>query len=143
MKHDPDCIFCKIVAGEIPCHKIYEDEYVLSFLDIGPIVPGHSLVVPKGHFENLFEMPDDALSAVHRASRKIGEVLRRELQRPGLAVLQLNGREANQVVMHYHVHLIPRDKSKDGLNTFDWESTPGNMEEIGNLAGKIRSAMGA
>ena len=106
MSHD--CLFCKIVAGEIPCFKVYEDDDVLAFADISPLAHGHTLVIPKTHHENLFEMAPEALAAVHQASQKVAQGLKEGLGCPGLTVLQLNGRAANQVIMHYHVHLIPR-----------------------------------
>jgi len=141
MRRDPDCIFCKIVAGEIPCFKVYEDEHTLAFADIAPITPGHCLVIPKPHSLNLLEIPVDELAAVHRSAKKVGRALQKTLNQPGLTVLQLNGSGANQVVMHYHVHLIPRDRSKDGLDILEWESTMGDKEEIMALAEKITSAV--
>ena len=134
---DSDCIFCKIVAGEIPCFKLYEDDYALAFADINPVNQGHCLVIPKAHYENLFEMEHEVLAGVHQASQKVALALKEVLGWPGLTVVQLNGRAANQLVMHYHVHLIPRDREKDGLDLFDWESIPGDMEEIKKVAEKV------
>jgi len=141
MNRDPDCIFCKIVAGEIPCHKVYEDEATLAFADIAPLSEGHCLVIPKSHSGNLFDIPESDLAAVSRAVKKIGNALQKALGQPGLTILQLNGRGANQVVMHYHTHLIPRDRDKDGLDKLDWESSPGEQNRIKSVAEKIKAAI--
>ena len=138
---DPECIFCKIIAGEIPCFKLYEDDNALAFADINPVNEGHCLVIPKGHYENLFEMDPEALAGVHLASQKVAAALKETLGWPGLTMVQLNGRAANQLVMHYHLHLIPRDREKDGLESFDWESVPGDMEEIKVAAQKISKCL--
>ena len=141
MNRDPDCIFCKIVAGEIPCHKIYEDDATLALADIAPLNEGHCLVIPKSHSENLFEIPESDLAAVSRTVKKIGKALKEALGLPGLTILQLNGRGANQIVMHYHTHLIPRDRDTDGLDKLDWESSPGDQDRIKSVAEKIKAAM--
>ena len=141
MKHDPNCIFCKIVAGEIPCTRIYEDSRTLAFADISPINPGHCLIIPKSHSENLFEIPQEDLDAVMHTAKKLALALKESLKQPGLTVLQLNGTGANQVVMHYHVHLVPRDRSKDGVNMLEWDSVPGDLEEIKAVADKIIAAI--
>ncbi|MEW6112801.1 MAG: HIT family protein, partial [Thermodesulfobacteriota bacterium] len=108
MKTDKDCIFCKIVAGEIPCFKVYEDDKCIAFMDISPLNTGHLLVVPKEHFGNILDIDPGTYGhvtgVVCRLSKAVQEVVRPE----GMNVLQLNGRAANQVVPHLHVHLVPR-----------------------------------
>ncbi len=136
-----ECIFCKIANGEIPSFKVYEDDRVLAFEDINPISEGHTLVIPKRHAENLWEMPEEDLSAVHVASKKIARAMREALKPSGVAALQLNGKGANQVVMHYHLHLIPRLPGGPELPVTAWELTPGNMETIKATAEMIRSAL--
>ncbi|MGD9124356.1 MAG: HIT family protein [Desulfarculaceae bacterium] len=138
---DPDCIFCQIVAGKIPCFKVYEDDWCLAFADINPIIQGHTLVISKNHRQNLFEMTPEDLAAVQRAAQKVGQAIIKAVGPCGMAILQLNGREANQIVMHYHVHLIPRNRESDGLNMLDWESTPGDMAAIEKTAAKIAAAL--
>ena len=138
---DPDCIFCKIVSGQIPCFKVYEDQMTLAFADINPLAPGHTLVIPKAHLANLMEMDKAHLDAVHRTSQKVAQAMTSALGAPGITVVQLNGRAANQVVMHYHVHLIPRDRETDGLDAFEWESVPGDMDQIKALTEKIKGAL--
>jgi histidine triad (HIT) family protein len=106
---DPVCIFCAIVAGEAPCHRVHEEDLIISFMDIAPVGDGHLLIVPKAHGENLFETDPAALEAVMRASRRLGLALKQALEPDGIGVHQLNGAAAGQTVFHYHMHLIPRN----------------------------------
>ncbi len=137
-----DCIFCKIVAGQIPCFKIYEDQKVLAFLDINPVSEGHTLVIPKAHAENLWEIREEDLAGVHVASKKIIRALKDTLNPSGVACLQLNGRGVNQVVMHYHLHLIPRGEKSPPLPMSSWDLKPGDQEAIARLAEKIAAGLG-
>jgi histidine triad (HIT) family protein len=137
-----ECIFCKIVRGEIPCFKVYEDERVLAFEDIHPISEGHTLVIPKNHAENLWEIQEEDLSAIHLASKKVAHALKIALNASGVAALQLNGKGANQVVMHYHLHLIPRISGEPELPVTQWELRPGSMEQIRKTAERIAAALG-
>ena len=105
---NPDCIFCKIVAGEAAAVKITETEHALAFMDLFPATPGHALVIPKVHYENLFEATPETLPAVHLLARRVARAIRSALQPDGLMVFQLNGAAAGQTVFHYHAHLIPR-----------------------------------
>ncbi len=133
--------FCKIVKGEIPSFKVYEDPRVYAFADINPIAEGHTLIVPKAHAENLWEISEQDLSAIHRASKKVAAALQKVLGPVGIAVLQLNGKVVNQVVMHYHLHLIPRAENGPALKMTEWELVPGDMEKIKVLGGKIAGAI--
>jgi len=135
------CIFCKIVRGEIPCFKILEDDRVLSFADVNPINAGHTLIIPKRHAENIWEIDGEDLAAIHRASLKIAKAMKTSLNTDGIAFLQLNGRAVNQVVMHYHLHLIPRKSSDPKLIMTEWELVPGDMTAIGKTAEKIAAAI--
>ncbi|MCG6895292.1 MAG: HIT family protein [Desulfobacteraceae bacterium] len=136
-----DCIFCKIIAGEIPCFKVFEDEKVLAFADINPISEGHTLIIPKGHYENLWEIPENDLLAVQRASKAVAAAIRTALSPEGIACLQLNGKAVNQVVMHYHFHLIPRQSHEPELKMTAWEMVPGDMEAIRETSKKIAAAV--
>ena len=136
-----DCIFCKIVGGEIPCFKVYEDDRVLAFADINPVAEGHTLLIPRAHARNLWEIQEEDLAAVHRASRKVARAIREALNPLGVAVLQLNGRGVNQVVMHYHVHLIPRPGGAPELPMTAWEIKPGDMDRIKDTAQRIAAAV--
>jgi len=108
MTRSNDCIFCSIVAGDAPAHRVYEDERVLIFMDLFPAHAGHTLIIPKRHGENLFEVAPEDLDAVIRQSKALAEALRTVLRPDGIAVVQLNGAAAGQTVFHYHMHLIPR-----------------------------------
>ncbi len=131
-----DCIFCKIASGKIPSAKIYEDENVFAFLDIGPISDGHTLVMPKQHFEKVHSCPPELLGQVWSRIGKIAEAVVSALDADGYNVLCNNGRAAGQVVDHLHFHVIPR-KTGDAVFT-QWPSykyRPGQLEII---AEKIR-----
>ncbi len=136
-----DCIFCKIVKGEIPSFKVYEDHQVLAFADINPISPGHTLIIPKNHAANLMEISEEDLMAVHRASKKVMGAMEAALKPTGVACVQLNGRGVNQVVLHYHLHLIPRVPGGPALPVSAWEIKPGNMNDIKATAEKITAAL--
>ena len=104
----PDCIFCAIIAGRAPAHRVYEDDRILIFMDLFPAHAGHTLIVPKRHGENLFEVEAGDLDAIIRASVSLGDALKHVFAPDGIAVIQLNGAAAGQTVFHYHTHLIPR-----------------------------------
>ena len=135
------CIFCKIVRGEIPSFKVYEDERVYAFADINPITDGPTLIIPKSHAENLWEISEKNISAIHRASKKIAAAMQEVLGPVGIAVLQLNGKVVNQVVMHYHLHLIPRAANGPRLKMTEWELVPGDMDKINTIGEQIASAL--
>ena len=102
------CIFCRIVGGDAPCARVFEDERTLAFMDIQPLSRGHLLVIPKQHAENLFEISAEDLAAVALTSRRLAPVLKSVVQPEGLRVIQLNGAAAGQTVFHYHMHLLPK-----------------------------------
>lgn len=136
-----DCIFCKIIKGEAPCFKVYEDDKVLAFEDISPFSEGHTLVIPKRHAQDLWEISGEDLTAVHLASRKIVQAIKDALNSTGVACLQLNGRSVNQVVMHYHLHLIPHTKGGPKLPLTGREFKQGDLEAIKQTAEKIAAAV--
>lgn len=109
-----DCLFCKIIKGEIPSNKIYENDKVLAFLDIGPVNKGHALVIPKKHAVNIFDIEENDLNAVSEVVRKIAPAIKQAVNADGLTITSSNGQAAGQVVMHSHIHIIPRFKD-DGL----------------------------
>lgn len=114
MGSDPNCIFCKIIAGQIPCHKVLEDADVLAFLDIGPLAPGHILVIPKAHYATIDAAPAEVGASLGRALPRLVRAVRSATDAAGVNVLQNNGKAAGQEVPHLHVHLIPRNAG-DGL----------------------------
>ncbi len=109
-----DCVFCRIVEGTLPADKVYEDEKVSAFLDINPANDGHTLLVPKKHYENIFEIPEDELGNLHSLSKKISLAVKSATNADGINIGQSNGKAANQEVPHLHVHIIPRF-SNDGI----------------------------
>lgn len=136
-----DCIFCKIVAGGLPCSKVYGDEHSIAFIDIGPIVKGHTLVIPKAHHDPITNTPDDILRHLICVVRIIAKALVDGLGAEGINVSQANGVSAGQVVPHMHFHVIPRF-SDDG-HSWNWASksydSPDDME---SCADKIRKQLG-
>ena len=131
-----DCIFCKIVKGEIPCAKIYEDDRVLTFLDIGPINFGHALVVSKAHHATLLDTPEEVLEACITASRKVARAVFRATGADGMNLLQNNYRAAGQLVDHFHIHLIPRHKGDGFMASWPAKSYPSG--ELDKILGKIK-----
>ncbi len=132
-----ECIFCKIIDGEIPSVKVLDEELVLAFMDINPSSPGHMLVIPKKHAENIFEISDNDLAAVIKGVKRCANAVKEALKAEGVTVLQLNGRASDQIVPHLHIHIIPRWEN-DGLPISSWEMKPGNMEEIKDIARKVK-----
>jgi len=130
-----DCIFCKIVAGEIPCFKVYEDEHTLAFMDINPANRGHALVIPKVHSPDLYESPDETLAATLATARKVARAVRATVNPDGLNLVQANGPGAAQSVFHLHVHIMPRFTG-DELK-LNWGLKPGDMDEIKTLSEEI------
>ncbi len=132
-----DCVFCKIIAGDIPAFKVYENDDTIAFMDINPLHPGHVLVIPREHSANVYEVSDEAIAAAARTARRVALAVNAVVDPDGLNVLQCNGPAAGQTVFHFHMHVLPR-RLDDGA-ALNWEVIPGNMEEIGALAGKIRA----
>jgi len=135
-----DCIFCKIVKGEIPCTRVFEDDRVLAFMDINPLNDGHLLVIPKKHAATILEIDETDFMAVANAVHKITAAVQKALRPDGINVLQLNGEAANQVVPHLHVHVVPRWFG-DRLTISQWEIVPGDMEKFGGIAEQIEKAL--
>ena len=108
MRTNEGCIFCAIVAGRAPAHRVAEDEHAVAFMDLFPVAEGHTLVIPKDHAENVFEMEEEAMCAVAALARRVARAIRAEIAPDGLAVYQANGEAAGQTVWHYHQHLLPR-----------------------------------
>jgi len=135
----PECIFCKIVAGAIPCTKVYEDAHVLSFLDIGPISPGHTLLLPKKHYGAIMEMPAGEVAALFKPVAALAAAVRTAVGADGINVLQNNGPTAGQVVPHLHIHLIPRWPD-DGLG-FRWPAREADVAVLARQAEAIRALL--
>lgn len=105
---DPSCLFCKIIKGEIPSEKVYEDEDSFAFLDIKPINPGHTLLVPKNHYANIYETPDELLSKLAPIIKKLSIAVKKAVGADGIIVSINNDLAAGQVIFHTHIHIVPR-----------------------------------
>lgn len=133
-----DCIFCKIVAGEIPCTKIYEDDVVLSFLDIRPLNDGHLLVIPKEHFRNTHETPNEILSHMVVVAKKLSIATQKAVEADGMNIGVNIEAAAGQEVFHTHFHVIPRFED-DGYKMWSRENKDGTDFEA--IAQKIKNAL--
>ena len=134
-----DCVFCKIVAGQIPSTKVFEDGHTLAFMDIGQVNPGHVLVTVKKHAANLFELDDAQAAAAARTAACVAKAIESAFKPEGMSVYQANGKAAGQTVFHYHVHLLPRHAG-DGMElTWPVKNPPREMLEA--YAGQIRAAL--
>ena len=126
-----NCIFCKIANGEIPSATLYEDEDFRVILDLGPASKGHSLILPKSHAANIYELPDETAAKAMVLAKKMATKLRDGLNCDGFNIVQNNGEIAGQTVFHFHMHLIPRYKNDDA--GFGWKSgelTDADRDEI-------------
>lgn len=129
-----DCIFCKIVNGEIPSKTLYEDSMFKVILDVSPATKGHALILAKDHYANLFELPEDIAAEAIKLAKKMAAKMKENLQADGFNLVQNNGETAGQTVSHFHFHLIPRYKD-DGQHIL-WNPTTvtqDELEEIKNL----------
>jgi histidine triad (HIT) family protein len=133
-----DCIFCKIIAGEIPSEKVYEDEHVYAFLDIKPVNPGHVLLIPKAHYADLFEMPDETIELMAKILKKLAQAVKTSLQPDGINIGMNNGSAAGQLIFHAHMHIMPRLKT-DQYEM--WHGEPYKEGEMKATGEKIRQAL--
>ncbi|KKP76789.1 MAG: HIT family protein [candidate division WS6 bacterium GW2011_GWF1_35_23] len=102
-----DCIFCKIIKGEIPSYKVYEDEHIFAFLDIKPLSKGHTLVLPKGHYKGISDIPEELLCEVNKVSKRMVSKIQKKFSPLGFIICQNNGESAGQTIHHYHLHIKP------------------------------------
>jgi histidine triad (HIT) family protein len=129
---DPDCLFCKIVAGEVPATRVREDERTVAFMDINPATRGHMLVIPREHSTNLLEIGAEDLAACAEAAKELAALVSDRLGADGVNVLNSCGRAAWQTVFHFHLHVIPR-YSGDPLR-LPWTPAPGDRDEVAAAA---------
>ena len=139
MSGDSDCIFCKIVQGEIPCFKLYEDEHTLAFMDINPANEGHALVIPRQHARDLMAIDPEPLAAVATTARRVARAVDAALGPAGMNLMQCNGEAAGQSVFHFHMHVLPRRVDDDLM--MNWGIRPGDMDAIAGVAERIRAAI--
>jgi histidine triad (HIT) family protein len=136
-----DTIFDKILSGDIPCHRVYEDDHVLAFLDIGPLAPGHTLVIPKERKAFLHDLSDESAAAIGRVLPRIARAVLEVTGADAYNILQNNGSAAHQVVMHVHFHIIPRIGDR-GLG-IGWNPGSLDAEEGAAMAERIRASLDA
>jgi histidine triad (HIT) family protein len=136
---DANCVFCKIVAGQIPCFKLLEDEATVAFMDINPVNPGHALAVAKGHWPTVDVIPADVLAAVARTAQRVAKAVMSELDPNGVNLLQANGAGAGQSVPHLHFHILPHRAGDNVL--FNWQPKAGERSEIEAIWKRLLAAL--
>ncbi|MCI9464787.1 MAG: HIT family protein [Lachnospiraceae bacterium] len=132
---DDNCIFCKIANGEIPSKTIYEDEMFRVILDLGPAAKGHALILPKDHYKDLYELPENTASHVMLLAKKMAAQMTDKLHCDGFNLVQNNGETAGQTVMHFHMHLIPRYKNDN--QKIGWTPGEPSQEELEEIRNQI------
>ncbi|MEI6478666.1 MAG: HIT family protein [bacterium] len=135
--NEKDCIFCKIISGDIPSEKIYEDYWSLAFLDINPVNHGHTLVIPKDHFENIYTTPDETLARLLLATKKVTLAIKEALDAEGITISMNNEPAGGQVIFHTHFHVVPRFEN-DGLKL--WPQKKYNEGEMKDISEKIKNS---
>ena len=136
----PDqCLFCRLVAGEIPSARVYEDTLTIAFMDIGQVTPGHVLVATKRHATTLLDITPQEAAAVMQTAQRVASAIREVFDPPGMTLLQANGREGDQTVFHFHMHVVPRH-AQDGI-TFTWPRKEPPAEVLQGYAVRLREAL--
>jgi len=133
---DESCIFCRIAQKQVPASFVYEDEKAIAFLDIKPLNEGHTLVIPKSHYESIFEIPVDLISQLHGVTKRIALAVKKATNADGISISQQNGKAAGQEIFHLHVHIIPRYEGQK-LPSFS-EVSQADQEKLSQTAAKIR-----
>ncbi len=136
---DADCVFCKIVAGTIPCFKLHDDDKTIAFMDINPANEGHALAVAKGHWPTVHDIPAEVIGDVAVTAKRVAAAVQKTLAPDGINLLQANGPGAAQSVPHLHIHILPRWKD-DGL-LINWHPKPGDMAAIKAIYERILKNM--
>ncbi len=138
MSYDPNNIFAKILRGEVPAHRVLDEDHCLAFMDLMPQAPGHTLVIPREPAENLFELSDAGLSELMIATKRVACAVRAAFNPPGIMIAQLNGAEAGQTVFHIHFHIIPR---QGGLASPAHARNMADATELADHAARIRAQL--
>lgn len=137
MTHHPDCLFCKIIAGDIPADVVYQDEHVVAILDIHPVNPGHLLVLPRMHVEDVRDASDETLANLMRVVKRLTRALTGSFGATGVNVVQNTGHDAGQVIFHLHIHVIPRIAG-DGRE--HWKGLSCSKEEAQVVLARLKNA---
>ncbi len=135
-----DCIFCKIIAGQIPAAVVYRDENVMAFMSLQQLTEGHTLVIPIRHFKNIYELPEDLAGPLLSATARIARAIKREFKPDGVWVSQFNEPAAGQSVFHYHQHVIPRYATDGILRNFHLPE-PSDMATLQALAARVQAGL--
>ena len=138
MAYDSNNIFARILRGEIPSHRVYEDDLTLAFMDVMPQADGHTLIIPKVEAENILDTPPEALSAVMLTTQRVARAVRKAFDAPGILIAQLNGRAAGQSVFHVHFHVVPR---REGLELRFHARDMADPKLLAEHAARIRAAL--
>ena len=133
------CIFCRLVAGDIPAARVYEDELTVAFMDIGQVNPGHVLVATKRHAATLLDITPEEAAAVMQTAQRVAQAVRATFDPPGLTLLQANGREGDQTVFHFHLHVVPRH-ADDGI-ALTWPRKEPPADVLQGYAARLRAAL--
>jgi histidine triad (HIT) family protein len=137
--NEDSCIFCRIAQKQLPASCVYEDEKVMAFLDVRPLNEGHTLVIPKAHYENIFDVPQELNAYIHGVTKQIAIAVKKAMNADGISIIQQNGKAANQDIPHLHVHVIPRYKEQK-MPSFS-ETSEANREQLSQTAAKIRKQL--
>lgn len=137
--NDYTCIFCRIAQKQVPASGVYEDEKVMAFLDIRPLNEGHTLVIPKAHYENIFDVPQELNAYIHAVTKQIAIAVKKAMNADGISIIQQNGKAANQDIPHLHVHVIPRYKGQK-MPSFS-ETSEAKREQLSQTAAKIQKQL--
>ena len=138
MAYDTNNVFARILRGDIPAHKVFEDEHTLAFMDVMPQTDGHTLVIPKVPAENLFDLPEAALAATILTTQRVARAVRKAFDCPGVMIAQLNGSDAGQSVFHIHFHIIPR---KAGIDLRFHARDMADQKMLAEHAARVRAAL--
>ncbi|SEN94410.1 HIT family protein [Brachymonas denitrificans] len=133
------CIFCKLVAGDIPAARVYEDDLTLAFMDLGQVNPGHVLVATKRHAATLFDITPEEAAAAMQTAQKVAQAVQAVFDPPGLTLLHANGKEGDQTVFHFHMHVVPRH-GNDGI-ALSWPRKEPGAEVLNGYAERLRAAL--
>ena len=135
---DENCIFCKIIAGEIPSNTIYEDDEFKVVLDVSPATKGHALILPKSHYKNLYELPDATAADVMKLAKKMAAQMTEKLGCDGFNLVQNNHEVAGQTVFHFHMHLIPRYLNAKNNDILNWSHETFSPEEMAEIRDSLK-----
>ena len=135
-----DCIFCKIINGDIPSFTVYEDDTFKVILDRFPAAPGHMLIIPKEHYSDMFELPDEVAAKLYPLAKKLATKVKAVTEADGINIVQNNGEAAGQTVHHFHLHIVPR-KAGDGLVLNKSSNQDTTIEELEEMFNKLKTVI--